>query len=158
MTDRSYLRKVALRSIRMHSSRHERGEGAPSSDMSFSSQGSIQPNPRPESDILAYLVTVEYSFGGNVADETPSPNEVARGAMSYLATYDVQGEPLTDEQEADFAFNGVLFQVHPYLREHLASMCQRSGLPTYQMPLLFRSDSDDNDDFVSDSSQSDSNR
>ena len=148
MTDRDYLSRLALRSIHLHSARHERGDGDPNVEMTISSRGALRPTTSPERELLAYKVSIEYLFRGDGAGEE-SGSEVASGAVTFLATYEVTGDALVEDQIEDFAYNGVLFQVHPYLREHIASMCLRSGLPAYQLPLLTRNDVEDNDDFVS---------
>ena len=49
-----------------------------------------------------------------------------------MATYALtDGFEPAEDQVMEFAYQGTVFQVHPYIREHVASMCLRSGLPTF---------------------------
>ena len=80
---------------------------------------------------LAYLISLNYQI------QNDNEEQVAHGAVAYIAAYTVgDGPALTEEQIEAFGQGGALFQVHPYIREHVATMCQRSGLTAYVLPML----------------------
>lgn len=131
MTDTDYLRGITLLSLHMHSCNHERGPGDPTAEPLVETQGQLQPT-RIEDGQLGYLVSLSYKIVNADSEES-----IASGEVAYAATYSLADDlELTNEQVEQFGFRGALFQVHPFLREHLATMCQRSGLTAYPLPIL----------------------
>jgi hypothetical protein len=131
VTDTDYLRGITLLSVHMHSCSHERGPGDPSGEPNVETQGQLQPTT-VEDGQLGYLVSLSYKIVNADSDDP-----IATGEVAYAATYSLaDGLELTDVQVEQFGLQGVLFQVHPFLREHMATMCQRSGLVAYPLPIL----------------------
>lgn len=115
----------------MHQCSHERGPGDLNGEPLVETEGQLQPM-RVADDQLAYLVRLSYKLA-NAETEEP----IATGVVTYAATYELaDGLDLSEEQVELFGRQGALFQVHPFLREHLATMCQRSGLAPYPLPIL----------------------
>lgn len=80
---------------------------------------------------LIYLVSLKCEFR-NDADDILLTLRVKLGAGYQVA-------PGTALETSDFEAYGnecVVFQVHPYLREFVASMTVRLGLPPYTLPIL----------------------
>lgn len=138
MTDRvaeaKYLEQIELRSLHLHSARHERGAGSLTDEVDLTSTGDIEPYLDEELAQLTYLVSMEYRIG---EPEGAADDALATGAVQFAVTYDlIDGLVPTEAQCREFAYAGVVFQVHPYIREHVASMCTRSGIPPFMLPML----------------------
>jgi hypothetical protein len=127
-----YLRHIELRSLHLHSAEHRRGFASVTDDVELKSDGELQHYFDEGDRTLGYLVSLNY-----VVSAPDAENEVAKGSVAFVATYDVhEGCDLTEEQLQEFGHGGAVFQVHPYIREHVMSMCTRSGLPAYALPML----------------------
>lgn len=127
-----YLQSISLQSVHLHSCHHQRGPGVIDSDPVVDTRGTLQPVGGLDAGELAYVVTLKYAFQNSETDE-----EIASGEVAYVASYRVADEiSLSEDQVHQFGNQGALFQVHPFLREHLATMCQRSGLVAYPLPIL----------------------
>lgn len=136
MTNTDYLQRLTLRSIHLHSCTHTRGGASPTADARFESNGEVQPIAPPDADKIAYLVKIDYKFFPASEDEF---EPIATGDAAFIASYDLdEGWRPTEDQVEHFAFNGVIFQVHPYIREHLSTICLKSGMAPYLLPMLFR--------------------
>lgn len=131
MTDTDYLNGISLRSVHMHSCSHERGPGDPSGQPEVETQGQLQATSSDDGQ-LGYLVSLTYKIL-----DSDSKDPMATGEVVYYAAYELAEDlKLSDDQVQQFGLEGVLFQVHPFLREHMATMCQRSGLVGYPLPIL----------------------
>jgi hypothetical protein len=83
--------------------------------------------------VLTYVVGLNY----RAIDEDHQP--LIFGSVEFALAYHLEdGFEPTAEQLEHYAFGGVAFQAHPYLREHVMSMCTRAGLPPYALPILGR--------------------
>jgi hypothetical protein len=127
-----YLRHIELRSLHLHSADHRRGYAPVTDDVELTSNGELQHYFDEEDLTLGYLVSLNYTVS-----EPDAEDEVAKGSVAFVATYDVEaGCDLTEEQLREFGHGGAIFHVHPYIREHIMTMCTRSGLPAYALPML----------------------
>lgn len=134
-----FAERLSLRSIHLHKCSQERGDGELGMKQTMEAEASLSPVEWEDSD-LAYTVTLQYHV-------TNGNNGVlARGDVTFLAAYDLEaGAEPTEEEVRDYAFHGVVFQVHPFIREHVASMCQRAGLTPYLLPTMIRSSMESGD-------------
>lgn len=136
MTDHDFMRRLALVSVHMHGCTHQRGPGSVGTEHTVETGGEIQAIDNLPDGQVAYLVTLNYRIAN-----TETEDEVAAGAVGFIAAYQLaEGPALTAEQIERFGQTGALFQVHPYIREHVATMCQRSGLTPYMLPMLFHNE------------------
>lgn len=148
MTDRvadaQYVRQIELRSIHLHAATHQRGTGRLTDEVDLTSKGELEPHLDEESGHLSYLVSMEYCIAepGLSGDKA-----VASGSVAHTVTYDLLNDlKLTEEQVAEFAYAGAIFHVHPYIREHIAMMCTRSGIPPFVLPMLVHDPASRHDD------------
>ena len=89
--------------------------------------------PHRDGSELTYLVDLSYK----AVDEDQEP--LVSGSVQFAVAYHLADDFVpSDEQLQHYGFGGVAFQVHPYLREHVMSMCTRAGLPPYALPILGR--------------------
>ncbi len=63
--------------------------------------------------------------------------------VSFAARYSLEDGFEPDDGTVEwFAWNGVVYQVHPYIREFISSATTRAGLPPAFLPVLVRQDLD----------------
>jgi hypothetical protein len=133
------FRRFSLESIVLNETAVKRGTGDPTEPSDMRNSGNFQPLEVADGK-APFLVGVRSEL---VDTEGQSILQVE---ASYLLTYRV--DPAwtpSDEELRVFATQGVLFQVHPYLREFIASITSRAGLPPALLPVLVRDDLDDDD-------------
>lgn len=129
---RSLAQNLALETIFMHSSRSERGPADPNGPSNVETHAEVFWDWAGPNNLI-YVVRLEYE----VADD----EGVAKlsGAVEYVVAYSMtEGYKPPEEQLAAYSLHGVAFQVHPYLREHVADVCVRSGIAPAFIPILLR--------------------
>lgn len=134
MNNIDFVANFHLAAITMTRCSVERGPGRPDGSVELKTEASM----RAERDgrDLAYRVELDYS----AVDANDQP--VITGLVEFAVGYQLDdGFEPSEEQLEHYAFGGVAFQVHPYLREHVMSMCTRAGLPPYVLPILGRDES-----------------
>lgn len=132
---------LELRGIFLHECDVKRGDASHETPGRVSSHVGIEPNYDDGSSVLTYLMTASHRFN-NSDDQL-----VAEISVSMAALYDFRGEDEPAESAVqEFGKTNVMIHVTPFVREFLASMTNRLGLPVFYLPLLSlkRTNTDDN--------------
>jgi len=131
VTEIEFVGRIHLVAITMVRCSVERGPGRLDGEVELSTEASMQAH-REDCD-LTYRVRLDYKSVD--ADGVQILTGMVEFALSYRLD---EGFEPSDEELEHYAFGGVAFQAHPYLREHVMSMCTRAGLPPYILPILGR--------------------
>ena len=90
----------------------------------------------------AFTVTVDFSVTVHQhgAEDEP-PEDVARVALTLIAFYSLgsvgpEPDTFTDDEFRAFAESSGVFALYPYIRESVATLTARLGLPALTLPLL----------------------
>lgn len=137
---------LRLQSIYLHSAHSTRASGDPSSLGELVTTGSIN-HQWVGDEALAYLVSMEYDQLDVAGDS------VLKGTVHYVAMYEYTGSPdeLPDESQLEvYGLGGAAFQVHPYIRAHVADTAMRSGVSGVLVPILLRHEIHDRYEFDQD--------
>jgi hypothetical protein len=123
---------LSLVSIHLQSCGQERGPGDGSDpNQSLESQGGMGLLEDVPEDRMGFGFTLDYTVRDSAREI------VLQGQAMYVVMYQRDEETAaTLEQVEAYARHGALFQVYPFLREHVATMSQRAGLPTAVLPVL----------------------
>lgn len=126
-------KKFRFEAITLHEcSVSRRAEGNPDEPGPLTTRGEFSAT-RVSDDRVTYLVRLD----SVLSDVNEEP--ILEVSTAFNASYGIDSDmPVTEELLDWWAWNGVLFQVHPYLREFLSSMTGRAGLPPAYLPLLVR--------------------
>jgi hypothetical protein len=129
-----FVANFHLAAITMSRCSVERGSGRPDGSVELKTEASMRADR--DGSALAYTVRLQYSA------VDPDDQPLITGMVEFVLGYQLdEGFEPSEEQLEHYAFGGVAFQVHPYLREHVMSMCTRAGLPPYALPILGRDES-----------------
>lgn len=131
MSDFGFARAFHLESILMARCNAERGPGSMEGNLRLETEAQI--NAAQDGQSVTYVTTLKYQ-ALDEADES-----LIAGSVELALSYRLEDgfEPSQEHLET-YAYQAVAFQAHPYLREHVMSMCSRSGLPPIALPVLQR--------------------
>lgn len=119
-----------------------RGDGDADSPGRMDNQGHID-GIDVSGEAARFWIGVKSTF----VDESDEPILIAD--VTYVAEYGIADGHHPDERELQaFVSHGVLFQLHPYLRETISSLTSRAGLPAALLPILLHGTDDDDDENV----------
>ncbi|WP_410794078.1 hypothetical protein [Kribbella sp. C-35] len=131
-TETSGIRGVHLSSLYLWSCSVERMDAARIDRGAVT--GSLSLTPEVSDESLTYQIAATYKFMNS--DE----GEMATIVATYVAEYYGKSVPkLTNEQLERFS-KSVILHVTPFLREFIATMMNRLGLPDFYLPLMRRSE------------------
>ncbi|MEV0136852.1 hypothetical protein AB0H83_51565 [Dactylosporangium sp. NPDC050688] len=109
----------------------KRGEGEVSEPGSVDS--SIEVQSFREDDDLQYVVKTSHTF------QNENNELIVTIDVSFAALYQVKdAERATESHLRRFGETRLMLHVIPFLREFLANMTNRLGIPTFYLPLLSR--------------------
>lgn len=92
-------------------------------------QSSFEISPSTDDDRIVYSIKTSHHFS-NSEDES-----LANIEATFVAIYSNAGELTRSTELVErFGTTTVLFQVIPFVREFLASMTNRLGIPTFYLP------------------------
>src|SRR4051812_2599966 len=111
---RSLSERLTLASIHMHSCSHARGDGAIVAEPTVATSGSMS-KVATDANQLAFAVSTTYSAKDN------DDRVIAEGEVTYVVVYDLDEGPAPEADEIEeYAHHGALFQVFPFVREHVS--------------------------------------
>lgn len=123
---------LTLHSIVLVSCKAKRGEADPEQHGEVT--GAIKITKFQDAELLSYEVTGSYVF------TTQDDESIADIEATFAAIYNKLEDSTLPESDVDDFARSVVFQVTPFLREILATMTNRMGLPPFYMPLLRQAD------------------
>jgi hypothetical protein len=129
--DATFVDALELRAIVLDECTVTRGKANHDTPGELKSSFAIEPSYDGEGRLLTYIVRADHEFI-NTDEEL-----VVEINVSMAVLYDVQGdvEP-SEEAIEEFGSTSALTQATPFLREFLASMTNRLGMPVFYLPLL----------------------
>lgn len=129
----TFAANLALGAIVQHSVQCELGPGILDEGAQLLSSASMTGgiNSEVEPPQLVANPVLEWSVVNSRGEAAIS------GKVTFAMIYSIIDGELPDPTEVNaFAMSSIAFQIHPYFRQHVADMCQRSGLPGYLLPML----------------------
>ncbi len=136
--------RVELEAIFMRSASSERGPADPNGESFLETEARVLWDWAGPAR-LVYIVELMF----DVVDSESMPK--LTGSVEYAACYHVSADYQPSPGELEFfSLHGVAFQLHPYLREHVADVCIRSGIAPVMLPILLRETSSESYSQVSD--------
>ncbi|WP_252179624.1 hypothetical protein [Endozoicomonas sp. 4G] len=91
-----------------------------------------------ETHILRFHVELGARLVSQEAEEPDSVIPKAVIEATFVAEYELQQAKLSEQAISEFALKHVSFQVWPYWREYLTSLCNRMNLPKIILPSMQR--------------------